>query len=451
MGDTGTGEGRLVRKTIVLAVASTALFALAFEGTVRLLRPDIALPQDPRRFRFGPDSEVARAHHVRDRRLGWRLKPGQLMRVRVADRPAPAVMRTNSHGFRGEEFALEKPPNVYRILLAGDSNPMGFGLPDDREPYPARAESLLTRYFSRTVPFRFEAINMGVDGYSSHQTGLVLDEYLGRIGADVVGIQVGFNDHTLAATGDRDHRFARPWPLDLLERSHAYRWLRRRILLVVGPRRSDAPPVPRVSLDDYEANLREMVRGVKRAGALCLLLTTPACPSIPLVVNEVPVQADGATRWMTQESWILERLRAAGVDPPRSPDDPRYLPVVRRAADEHPDWALPRYLMAEALERQGRSEEAAKAHEGWRARDGERDVLDGYMDRLGRVAREEGAVVVDVGQVLSRAAAELGRGAEKGFYLDFVHLTARGHAVVATEVARIIAGHILAERTRPGA
>jgi lysophospholipase L1-like esterase len=383
--------------------------------------------------------------------MGWRLKPGQLMRVRVEDGPAPAVMRTNSHGFRGEEFALKKPPNVYRIVLAGDSNPMGFGLSDDREPYPARAESLLTRYFARTLPTRFEAINLGVDGYSSHQTRLVLDEYVGRMHPDVVGIQVGFNDHTLSAAGDREHGFARPWPLDLLERSHAYRWLRRRLLLVVGPRRGDAAPVPRVSLDEYEANLREMVHRVERTGALCLLLTTPACPSIPLVINEVPVQVDGATRWMTQESWILERLRAAGVDPPRSPEDPRYLPVVRRAADEHPDWALPRYMLAEALERQGRSVEAAKAREEWRARDRERDVLGAYMNRLERVAREEGAVAVDVGQVLSRAAAELGRETEKGFYLDFVHLTARGHAVLATEIARIIADHILAERTRPGA
>ena len=42
------------------------------------------------------------------------------------------LVSTNSYGFRGKEISQEKPRDVYRILLLGDSMTFGWGVEDDQ-------------------------------------------------------------------------------------------------------------------------------------------------------------------------------------------------------------------------------------------------------------------------------------------------------------------------------
>ncbi len=422
--------------SILLAVGSLLGFILIFEGTIRLVRPDLTLPSDPSHFRFSQENTTDRPHHVRDDVLGWRLKPNQ-----------ETGIRTNSRGYRTPEFDTRKTPGTFRLLFLGDSNPFGFDLADEEAPYPRRVDAILTEYLARfglENPPRIEAINLAVDGYSSYQVRILVDEVIDDLRPDVIAIQVGFNDHCLSVMSDRDHRFRRPWLLGGLEHSHAYRWLRRQILSLARPGSRLVDPVPRVSPDDYADNIRAIVRRCHAAGAATLLLTTPARPTTPLVSNEVPADRDGRVVWMTQEAWISSRFEAAGFLPPYTPATPRFLEIVATVSREHPEWPLPHYMLAATLRKLGREAEAEGAESAWRRNDRERIVLRGYADRLRRVAAEEGALAVNVGQLLKSFTRDGGEAAMGSLFLDFVHLTDHGHVVVATEIARLIATNFFA-------
>ena len=98
----------------VLPLTSVLVFFGLVEAGVRLVEPDLSLPQAEQHFRFTQDFEFELPHHVRDERLGWRLRPGTY-----------GDMRINSQGFRGREFARAATPGTKRIALLGDSCTMG--------------------------------------------------------------------------------------------------------------------------------------------------------------------------------------------------------------------------------------------------------------------------------------------------------------------------------------
>ena len=52
------------------------------------------------------------------------------------------LFRTNLDGFRGPEYSLQPEPDVFRIVVIGDSFTMGSGV-EESEAYPARLEALL--------------------------------------------------------------------------------------------------------------------------------------------------------------------------------------------------------------------------------------------------------------------------------------------------------------------
>jgi len=73
----------------------------------------------------------------------------------------------NSQGLRDREYSLEKPSDVYRILLVGDSTTLGWGV-----PLKETAAKILERELNaQNIPGyrRFEAINAGVGNYDTVQ------------------------------------------------------------------------------------------------------------------------------------------------------------------------------------------------------------------------------------------------------------------------------------------
>jgi lysophospholipase L1-like esterase len=418
-------------RSALLGFASLIVFFAAFEGVVRLASPDLTLPAADDRFRFDQATAAERPTHVRDDRLGWRLAPGQT-----------TGMTTNSRGFRCEEFDEAKPPGTYRIVVAGDSNPLGFGLTDDDAPYPARLQHLLERFYSASAGRRFEVINLAVDGYSSHQVRLQLEEWLPRLAPDLLCVQVGFNDYCVSSVPDARMRFGRPWILDALEVSHAYRWLRRTLLGALGRTGTIEDPVPRVAPERYAENLDAITGGAARVGAETVLLTTPVSPEVPLVVNEVSVVEDGARRWVTQDRWIKNRLVEAGVAPPDQPGRDEYVRVVERAAEAHPDWPLLPYMLAQAARARGDLASAAVYEQRWRRLDTERAILGRYGDALREVATAAGAHVLDVRDALVSYEGESGTPVGS-LFIDFVHLGVVGHVVVATELTRVVVEEVL--------
>ncbi len=417
----------------VLAVSSIVVFALVVEIVVRLAGPDLSTPAAQGQFRFDVGPEAARAHHVRDPELGWRLAPG-----------GAGGIRTNSRGFRGAEFADRKPPGVLRIVFIGDSNPMGFGLTDESHPYPSRVCEILTTFVGDRLGAEVECINLGVDAYSSLQARRVAERYVPLLRPDFVCVQVGFNDYCYASVADADRHFERPPVLRLLDRSHAYRWLRR-VLLARTPRWS-GEPVRRVSPQAFEANVRAIVAIANEIGARPILITTPVNPNVPLVINEERIQSGDDEIWMTEDRWAKGMLQQAGVVPPDSLTHERYIPETERLLNAHPDWPILAWMLSAAHAEQGDSAAAQTYDAMWRRLDTERAVLaSGYREPLDRTARDTGAELVDVAALLDAYRAEVGEENARGLYLDFVHLDPRGHVVVATELARRIVSAVAGE------
>jgi hypothetical protein len=70
-----------------------------------------------------------------------------------------AAYHANSAGFRGREYAPEKPRDVFRIVVVGDSFTMGSGVRDE-ETYPSLVEDALNRRGDRA----YEVLNLGLIG-----------------------------------------------------------------------------------------------------------------------------------------------------------------------------------------------------------------------------------------------------------------------------------------------
>jgi len=83
------------------------------------------------------------------------------LRVNDARKVAGVEFRTNSLGLRDREYAVPKPPSVFRILMLGDSFTEGGGLIAE-DTIPKQLETQLNARCERA----FEVVNAGVASYS---------------------------------------------------------------------------------------------------------------------------------------------------------------------------------------------------------------------------------------------------------------------------------------------
>src|ERR1044071_73798 len=94
--------------------------------------------------------------------LYWKLKPNQDCYTKIDHKP----VHNNSHGTRGQEFQIQKPPNSFRILSLGDSRTFGWGL-GENETYSGVLQNLLQK---DSPPGKIiEVINAGVNAWSYPQ------------------------------------------------------------------------------------------------------------------------------------------------------------------------------------------------------------------------------------------------------------------------------------------
>lgn len=108
-------------------------------------------------------------------------------------------LKTNSLGFRGPEWAVQKPVGVFRIALIGDSYAFGFGVPYEQTVGEQLADHLEAR-IGRPV----EVLNFGVNGYNSHQQQAVLDQLAMGYDPDLVLLLPTSNDHKAPLRADAD-------------------------------------------------------------------------------------------------------------------------------------------------------------------------------------------------------------------------------------------------------
>ncbi len=215
---------------------------------------------------------------------------------------------TNSRGFRGSEEYGSKPDGVYRIVCLGDSWTYGV-MVNDHETYPAQLCQVLN---AESSPRRFEVLNLGCVGYSSYQGKVLLAKYIRQLAPDLVTICFGGNDARRSRLfSDREQPRIGEWVIlvqSMLGKSRFYQVFRNQLLGIkkrASLGREGAAPIQewpqRVSPDDYEANMREIISLARQNNcAVVFLFYLGTCPcrdrleklsaetGIPLVdVNEI--------------------------------------------------------------------------------------------------------------------------------------------------------------------
>ncbi len=118
--------------------------------------------------------------HQPDPELLWTMKPNL----------NKSFVQTNSRGLTGRLIPYEKDAAKLRILLLGDSTPLGIGLKDWDNSYVWLLQQFLERKLNREV----EIINASTAGYTSRQGLDYLREEGMKYQPDIVLIYLGNND-----------------------------------------------------------------------------------------------------------------------------------------------------------------------------------------------------------------------------------------------------------------
>jgi lysophospholipase L1-like esterase len=258
-----------IQRAGVAVLASLLPLAVLEWTATNAVKAGLAKQFVPTETRLAENTEDWRLHHVMSDDY---REPDPLLLWRPVAR-APY----GSERFRGPDVEVPKPDGLTRVMCYGDSNTDG---PPEGQPWPNDLNAILKGDTPRT-----EVVNAGVTGYSSYQGLQRFREDVGVYDPDVVLVSFGWNDVT-QAIGGPDRTFAASGPF----RSVNPTWVRvRRLLLkyksVLVAERYLAPPAvdaeavpeyaPRVSLDDYAANLNAFVATARAHGATPVLLTRP--------------------------------------------------------------------------------------------------------------------------------------------------------------------------------
>jgi lysophospholipase L1-like esterase len=190
-------------------------------------------------------------------------------------RPRPSSGIFNEQGYRGESLATERQPLPARIFAIGDSNTLGWAGKDGPN-WPKYLEDRLNEGGLPSV-----VINAGVYGYTSYQ-GLQRFKETLVFSPDIALISFGANDahRTLmsdaefASRGIREDR----WDKVLVK------FRLGQMVLAAFDNYSGANKetlIPRVSVEEYEHNLREIIRLAREHHIRVVLLTRPFIGSSP--------------------------------------------------------------------------------------------------------------------------------------------------------------------------
>ena len=283
--------GRLIRCSLSLGTVLVVLVAL--EGLLAVL----GVERGPHVFEVRKrDGEPVQGggSMVFDDQLLWRFKAGAMFHGR----------RINSMGFLDREVAPAKAPGTRRVVCMGDSC-TAQGMP----PYAGHLDGLLKA--SPPDAANWEAFNTAVHGYTVLQGLRLFNLRVRDLRPDVVTIYFGWNDHWLNEVPDKQ-RMA--WTASPFSRAVRDAVLRKRISALLQRDVPDAAgQVLRVAPADYERGLSDLIRAVRRAGAVPLVLTAPRAHTLTglLVHNRQAESVEEAIRLHDEYAEITRRVAAS--------------------------------------------------------------------------------------------------------------------------------------------
>lgn len=115
----------------------------------------------------------------------------------------------NSHGLRDREYSRSKPPDVYRIVMLGDSTTLGWGVPLEQTV----AKILEAELNKLHMPKQFEVLNAGVGNYGTVQEVTHYLTYDRDFQPDLVILQYFINDAEPVPTERRTFLLGRSYLL----------------------------------------------------------------------------------------------------------------------------------------------------------------------------------------------------------------------------------------------
>jgi lysophospholipase L1-like esterase len=173
---------RLPKKSeIALVLFSTFLTFFLLEAMARVWLNYLATPEQHDRFVLFTDldaSEYAFAPHPY---LAYYPNPNYIN----------GQTSHNSLGYRSDEFPLEKPDGVYRIVALGGSSTYDVSIESNDDIFTAQLEKLLKEEYGYD---EVQVINAGVPGYNSWEILVNLEFRVLDLDPDLVIIYEGTND-----------------------------------------------------------------------------------------------------------------------------------------------------------------------------------------------------------------------------------------------------------------
>ena len=262
----------LIRKQAVFAAIIVLAVLGLFEGAARLA--EAILAPEPQAVGRGWQAEFFGSlfdWHEPDPDVLWRFKAG-------LDNP---LIKTGADHLLGGDLPRPKPPRTYRLLLLGDSSPVGLGLASRRQAFGEIARYLLDRQFAGQKTA--ELINAAVPGYTSEQIVRWLAERGWDYRPDIVVLYCGNNDASISGTVT-DRELLEHQKLGRMRTglSHLalYRVMRAAFLGLA--REPAAPPGEsvaglkvRVPPEQYENNLRNIADLCRRHRTPLIILKPP--------------------------------------------------------------------------------------------------------------------------------------------------------------------------------
>jgi hypothetical protein len=168
-------------------VISNYLRSLIIPITLLLLSFASAIAVAEVGLRLTHSSEAGRTDLTRfyeyDSLLGWRHKRNFTGELKTSE--YHLNLQYNARGWRGLERPYNKPQNVSRIIVLGDSFVDG---------YSVQVQDRLTEVLETNLGSQFEVVNLGVAGYSTDQELLLLEEEGWKYQPDLVVLAFYYND-----------------------------------------------------------------------------------------------------------------------------------------------------------------------------------------------------------------------------------------------------------------
>lgn len=207
----------------------------------------------------------------------WEVYPHHNDRINIGG--IIGTLKTDSHGFRGEEVSLKKPPGTFRIMILGDSSAFGYGVNQDEVFAEVLKKMLREKYPDKKI----EVINGAVMGYTTFSTRNFFLEKGVKFEPDAIIISHN-NDPDIDLDADKNR--VAPQSLQplmkLLYKSNVYMAVRREIL----NRKYGKTPeifgeipeekgVNRVSADDLSKNLQAIMDEADKRGIKILTISMP--------------------------------------------------------------------------------------------------------------------------------------------------------------------------------